>query len=424
MEYIVRIKNEVRHRPDPISPWDFSYRTSHGSGVLISPTHILTNRHVMDDYVTVEIFHPSTQTYLTFKRVLRYSFVLDLCLIETDRKEYPFASIGPTPEIGDMIHGYGFGGSSSLNPRKDSGIVSRTLFVPIETYTGHINMIETQMSTIPGDSGSPAFNDANQVIGIRHASSPKTSYFIPSFLIKLFLSAEGPSLVQEKREVNGFINFDNRLNHEAPEASINVDDTLGYTGVDIGTHDNAVKRSYLPTLKIGDIVTHVDDEPVILGTLKYSDLISKIEGKPSLITSYTPITSYLIYKKVGDKVNFRIERDGQKITVPITVMSFTSFWPTDNFIRLNTTYIVNPTYAVLNWIADHLDINVIYNIIASFIKYGRLFPIIVYSEVSDTMLDFCPVLDESVEALWARWLLSEPMDLVIFYQGTEIRIPI
>lgn len=389
MEYIVRFKLEVESI-EPERPWSKFYGTAYGSGVFVSPTEILTNYHVMQGHVVVEIIHAHTRTNLTFIRVKKYSQILDLALVEVREVQKSFIELGNTPDIGDFLTGYGFGGGDNTNPRKTEGIVSRISFVYIQISGMQLNIIETQMHIMPGDSGSPAINSEGKLVGIRSAgSSDNVYYFIPTFMIHLFLHKNNQD----------------------------VDEYLGYCGIEISSHDNIVKASVHEDIKVGDIIESLDNLPIVRGSISYSHIIEEIEGKPSLQTSYTPIYSHILCKEPNTKVIFTLIRDKKRLSVPIILEKIIDYYPNPKIVKVKTTYFANFSFNISRYLYANNMFEELHNIYSSYVIHKRTLPIIMETDVLPKEFIYCPVVSPNK-------IDDIKSSLIIYYKGVNIEIQI
>ncbi len=132
--------------------------TGHGSGVMISPTLVLTNKHVSRGGAMVIEFRDGKTT---LGKLLWKAEHNDLALFEVDRQDRPTAAIAcrapkpgePIMAIGHPIqarwavsHGYG---SSDVELPSPYGPV---LPIDVEIY--------------PGNSGGPIFDKDGNIIGL------------------------------------------------------------------------------------------------------------------------------------------------------------------------------------------------------------------------------------------------------------------
>lgn len=128
----------------------------------------------------------------TYRKVLLTSPKFDLCVLESDRKEgLKVASKGPSRYDKVAVIGYSFGRPRTL---------SEGLYVHSEDYClNYGGMFEydvkcaysyvTNVHVYPGNSGSPMFNEAGEVIGIVYAKSSTEGVAVPLQQLKLILAS-------------------------------------------------------------------------------------------------------------------------------------------------------------------------------------------------------------------------------------------
>lgn len=152
-----------------------------GSGLIIDPQgYILTNEHVIDNYIEVTVTLESNREYRA--EVIGSDKLTDLALIKIDPPEdieLRVAELGDSDsvQVGEWViavgNPYGFDRSVSF------GIVSgkgRVLNVP--SLTPLLNdFIQTDAAIAPGSSGGPLVNLRGQVIGINSRGLGRTQGF-------------------------------------------------------------------------------------------------------------------------------------------------------------------------------------------------------------------------------------------------------
>ena len=171
-----------------------------GSGFLIDPTTIVTNRHVVEGADTLEV-ETSEGVELTVD-VANQGLLADLAVVRlaTPMDEamdaLPTATLAPTnPEPGDRIRAFGY---------PEGGVLTVTEGV-VEDYKadpllGNLSkVIRSDVEIHPGNSGGPAINERNEVVGVIYAIEIATekALIVPvDTLQRLLTSDEGVETVQ------------------------------------------------------------------------------------------------------------------------------------------------------------------------------------------------------------------------------------
>jgi len=181
---IISVSNSIKPAVvhiEVISKTDDQRFESLGSGLIIdSQGHILTNEHVIDNYIEVTVTLESNREYRA--EVIGVDKLTDLALIKIEPPEdisLRVAELGNSDsvQVGEWViavgNPYGFDRSVSF------GIVSgkgRVLNVP--SVTPLLNdFIQTDAAIAPGSSGGPLVNLRGQVIGINSRGMGRTQGF-------------------------------------------------------------------------------------------------------------------------------------------------------------------------------------------------------------------------------------------------------
>lgn len=134
----------------------------HGTGVWIAPRLILTNCHVVKgdlDEVSWPIVDHDRSVKFTGTREA-CDVTKDLALVRTNYPNPDFIpiTIGDSA-VGDKIHSAGFGMGRILSMKQ--GVVGYDIEDP-----NRASQFMTNFSAIPGDSGSPVYNEDNNLVGL------------------------------------------------------------------------------------------------------------------------------------------------------------------------------------------------------------------------------------------------------------------
>lgn len=142
-----------------------------GSGFLIDSTTIVTNRHVVEGADTLEV-ETSDGVDLTVA-VADQGLLADLAVVRLETpmapargEDAPHATLAPVnPAPGDAIRAFGY---------PDGGVLTVTEG-EVEDYIadprlGNLSKVfRSDVEIHPGNSGGPALNDRNEVVGVVYA---------------------------------------------------------------------------------------------------------------------------------------------------------------------------------------------------------------------------------------------------------------
>jgi S1-C subfamily serine protease len=172
-----------------------------GSGFLIDGTTIVTNRHVVEGADTLEV-ETSEGESLTVD-VANQGLLADLAVVRLVSSmedamggDTPHATLAPAnPEPGDVIRAYGYpeGGALTVTEGQVEDYVA-------DPQLGNLSkVIRSEVEIHPGNSGGPAINERNQVVGVVYAIEVATekSLIVPvDTLQRLLEDDEGVETVQ------------------------------------------------------------------------------------------------------------------------------------------------------------------------------------------------------------------------------------
>ena len=302
-----------------------------GSGFVYDKQgHIITNSHVVEGVKTVDVTFVDGNTYTA--KVVGLDRDNDIAVLQiTD--DFSQENIVPLPlgnssklQVGQQI--IAIGNPYGLADTMTTGIISQTgrlLSDPNNQYSIP-NTIQIDAPINPGNSGGPLMDIQGQVVGINTAIFSDSGAFsgigfaIPSNTIV----KEVPELIKTGTYKHPWLGVaGSSLTPQIDQAmglSKNFKGVLISSTISGGPADKAgVKGSSIQEdangnqiLAGGDIITSIDGQPV----KRMDDLISYIDGQ----------------KKIGDKVNLTVYRDGKIIdlTAVLTKRPTTATTATDN----------------------------------------------------------------------------------------------
>ena len=254
-----------------------------GSGVIIdNDGHILTNNHVVEGAGRVTSFDIRFDNGSTAKASVVGVFpASDVAILKVNGAVPAFAPLGDSNQLkaGERVIAIG----SPLGEFSNSvttGIVSATN----RSVGGLPSLIQHDAPISPGNSGGPLINLAGEVVGINTAV------------------VRGAGMTGAVAEGLGFA---------VPSAIAKVVAERLIAG-------QPVDWPFLGISLDGTRVASVDPSAgAARAGMREGDVITAIEGAP--VSPDTPISAVLIQYQVGQTVRVEVQRDGQSITLNVTL---------------------------------------------------------------------------------------------------------
>ncbi len=171
-----------------------------GSGVIVNPNgYVLTNYHVVVDADDIKVTHFDGDHRHVYDGQLAGMYPeVDLAIVKITSKELlPAAMLGNSDGalVGDWV--IAIGSPFGLDQSVSAGIVSATRQTVVIDGAQFNDLLQTDASISPGNSGGPLVNIRGEVIGISTAipASPELSedigFCIPSNMAKEILDQAG-----------------------------------------------------------------------------------------------------------------------------------------------------------------------------------------------------------------------------------------
>lgn len=172
-----------------------------GSGFLIDGTTIVTNRHVVEGADTLEVETSEGESLRV--DVANQGLLADLAVVrlvssmeDVMGEGAPHATLAPVnPEPGDEIRAFGYPEGGVLTVTE--GVVEDYIADP---QLGNLSkVIRSDVEIHPGNSGGPAINERNEVVGVVYAIEVATeaSLIVPvDTLQRLLTDDEGVETVR------------------------------------------------------------------------------------------------------------------------------------------------------------------------------------------------------------------------------------
>lgn len=287
-----------------------------GSGtgfVYDAAGHIVTNNHVVEDGEFFEIIFANEQRLRA--EIVGTDVDSDLAVIKVD--ELP-EDVQPLPlgdsnsvTVGQFVVAIGnpFGEQSSMSMGIISGVNRSLESQRILEGGGRYSLpqvIQTDAPINPGNSGGPLLNLNGEVLGVNSAIrsisgvNSGVGFAIPVNAVKAVV----PDLIETGRHAYPYMgaSFSPQLTLAAAEE------------LDLPQYNGA----YLIGLTPGGPAAEAGLIPAASTDGRGGDLIVGVDGHP--VNEFADLISYLVFEtEVGQTIELSIIRDGETITVPLTL---------------------------------------------------------------------------------------------------------
>ena len=269
--------------------------TGSGSGIVVTEDgYIITNAHVIENASDISvILSSSTDEYPA--KVIGIDTKTDLAVIKIEASGLPTAELGTSSslEVGDLAVAIGnpmgqeFAGSVTV------GVISalnRSISVDGRQY----NLIQTDAAINPGNSGGALINKYGQVIGINSVKITSDGYEGMGFAIPI---DEALPIINELMN-GGYVK--------------------GRPLIGISPRDITQQMSAIYNLPVGVYITGVNQNSCAeKAGLQIGDIIVKADG--TVVTTTTELNKVRDTHKAGEEMTLDIVRNGQTITVKVTL---------------------------------------------------------------------------------------------------------
>ena len=301
--------------------------SSLGSGFIISSDgYIVTNQHVIDgaNDVWVDLYDGSSLK----AKVVGQSERDDIAVLKVSAKDLPFITLGKSEHcyVGEVVYAIGCPDSYDFAWTVTMGIISHTSRnVKIYDDNGNLektmNLIQTDVSVNPGNSGGPIINTRGEVVGIVTLKITNTEGM--GFAIPIDGALEIIDALITKGSAD---DVDSSISAPRP--------MIGITCVGVsankyykrtGTGIEEVEQNYADKnsstcfyAAVGGIyVLSIDERYNAVGVLETGDIIVSMNG--SALYNNNQLSFYLNDCKPGDKIELEIYRNGEYKTVQMTL---------------------------------------------------------------------------------------------------------
>ena len=275
--------------------------TGVGSGVIYdSHGWILTNRHVVEGSDTLSVQLNDGRVFSG--SVYGIDTLTDLAIVKIDANGLPAAKIGDSSslKVGQLVVAIG-SPLGTFSNSVTSGIVSAT-GRRIQTDGGDLrNLIQTDAAINPGNSGGPLLDASSAVIGVNTAiarDSTGIGFSIPINIAQPLMrqALTGQPLSRPYIGIH-YVQIDAQF---AKENNLSVKDGA-LVQKDETTSDPAVTPK----------------GPAAAAGVKEGDIVTKLDGQA--IDTLHPLDAILSHYSPGDTITLGILRDGQTITIKVTL---------------------------------------------------------------------------------------------------------
>jgi S1-C subfamily serine protease len=275
-----------------------------GSGVIFDPNGwILTNRHVVEDAETVEVYLPDGREF--DGTVYGIDTLTDLAIVKVDGTDLPTAPVGSSDDLvpGQLAIAIGnpLGYENSVTTGIVSGLGRQIQASDAQQATAETlrNLIQTDAAINPGNSGGPLVNSAGQVIGVNTAVSTTANglgFAIPIDVAKPIMrqALDGEEIARPYIGIR-YVPIDPAL-AEAQDLP-----------VDFGALVSAANS--------GDAI--IPGSPAEAAGLRAGDIIVAVDGEQ--ISGDTDLSMLLVEHAPGDTVTLRVLRDNSTTEVDVTL---------------------------------------------------------------------------------------------------------
>lgn len=280
-----------------------------GSGFIIDPSGtVVTNNHVIENGDEIEVTLTDGRTFST--TLIGRDPVTDLAVlqIQSADENFPYVSFGDSDaaRVGDWVFAIGnpFGLGGSLT----AGVISaRGRDIGFGRYD---DFIQTDVAINTGNSGGPLFNLNGDVVGVNTAIYSPTGTSVG-------ISFSVPSAIAE-RVVGQLIEYGETRRGWLGVSVQNVDSDLAES-LGLSTPRGALVRRITPAgpaaeagLQEGDLVLSFDTFDIVDDRM-FSRLVAETE--------------------IGRRVQIRVQRRGQPVTLAATVERLTEERPENRTLR-------------------------------------------------------------------------------------------
>ncbi|MCP4708381.1 MAG: PDZ domain-containing protein, partial [Planctomycetes bacterium] len=287
-----------------------------GSGIIIDPDgYIVTNNHVAEDYVKIEVILNDGSTVEAIDAYLDPDTDLAIVHIDPSDKDLHAASFGDSDkaQVGDFV--LAIGSPFSLTQTVTMGIISfKGRQTQILGKWGYEDFIQTDADINKGNSGGPLINLFGEIVGVNSNILSPTGvaagygFSIPSNIAKNV----SEQLIANKRVERGWLGV-NMIGLK----DIRIVDT-GEVDLALGKRGAGRALGKIPLTVDGVWISEVvGGSPAEEAGLELYDVVITLDGKEYFTSR--ELRDYIATLSPGHTAICDIWRDGEKMTVKVTL---------------------------------------------------------------------------------------------------------
>lgn len=274
-----------------------------GSGVVVREDgYIVTNSHVVDGAERIKVRFQDGKVF--DGEVRGVDGQSDLAVVKIEADDLPVVKFADSSKVRVGEFAIAVGAPFDLEYSVTFGHVSaKGRSGIIRDPAMDQDFIQTDANINPGNSGGPLVNIDGEIIGINtmiRGMNTGIGFAIPSNLAK----EVAEQLIENGRFTRAWLGVEIRALRDYPEYRAKAD------GIEDGVVVMAIVRrgpASKSDLELGDVVTAVEDRPVVTA----QDLKNEIRSKP-----------------IGKTVQLQVVRDGKEVAVKVTPEA----WPEDEVV--------------------------------------------------------------------------------------------
>jgi serine protease Do len=278
-----------------------------GSGFVVTEKgHIVTNQHVVEGGTAFTVLLPGGKELSA--QLIGQDATTDLAVLQVQGQTLPVAPLGDSSkvQVGELAVAIGNPLGNELAGTVTTGIISATER-KMRVGSTFMNLLQTDAAINPGNSGGPLVDSKGQVIGI---NTQKTAVAGVDEYGRT-ISAEGIGFAIPINEARPIIN-------ELIEKG-----RVTRAGIGISCYEIDKKTAEAYDVPQGIYV----DDANIMGSayragVRAGDIITKLDNKP--VVDLEDFTQRLLAKKIGDKATITLWRNGTEVTLVVTIMDISN----------------------------------------------------------------------------------------------------
>ena len=271
-----------------------------GSGVIMNDNgYILTNKHVINNADQIIV---ALQDGRVFEALLVGSDSLtDLAVLKINAGNLPVIPINPhrATHVGDVV--MAIGNPYNLGQTVTQGIISATGRIGLSP-SGRQNFLQTDASINQGNSGGALVNSLGELMGINTLSFDQSNdgatpegigFAIPTALATKVMG----KLIRDGRVIRGYIGISGREVSPLHGPNSGLDHIQGIVVNEVTPNGPAANAG----MQVRDVIVNVNNKPAV-SAIETMDQVAEV--------------------RPGTVIPVEIMRDGQKLTLQVTVQEY------------------------------------------------------------------------------------------------------